>query len=176
MLLSMSGGRMAVTSKARGPEKEQRRKGGPTTTATRPPTTTTTTTTALPPPLSPPPHLSPSPSPHLSPLILPHHAHLAHTTAQVLAAASKALSLSNPSTGSTISAPDAAASAFGSVTSFAQRSVEAAGNTAQMPESFKNAAMQSGAWAATEQSKADLAGATQMAANAAAAKAGGAAP
>ena len=171
MLLSMSGGRMAVTSKARGPEKEQRRKGGPTTTATRPPPPT-----ALPPPLSPPPHLSPSPSPHLSPLILPHHAHLAHTTAQVLAAASKALSLSNPSTGSTISAPDAAASAFGSVTSFAQRSVEAAGNTAQMPESFKNAAMQSGAWAATEQSKADLAGATQMAANAAAAKAGGAAP
>lgn len=176
MLLSMSGGRMAVTSKARGPEKEQRRKGGPTTTATRPPPPPTTTTTALPPPLSPPPHLSPSPSPHLSPLILPHHAHLAHTTAQVLAAASKALSLSNPSTGSTISAPDAAASAFGSVTSFAQRSVEAAGNTAQMPESFKNAAMQSGAWAATEQSKADLAGATQMAANAAAAKAGGAAP
>jgi hypothetical protein len=167
---------MAVTSKARGPEKEQKEEGRPNNNRYSPPPPhhhhhhrSPTTTLS-------PPHLSPSPSPHLSPLVLPHHAHLAHTTAQVLAAASKALSLSNPSTGSTISAPDAAASAFGSVTSFAQRSVEAAGNTAQMPESFKNAAMQSGAWAATEQSKADLAAATQMAANAAAAKAGGAAP
>lgn len=88
-------------------------------------------------------------------------------TAQVLAAASKALSLSNPSTGSTISAPDAAASAFGSVTSFAQKTVESAGQAAPMPDSFKAAAAQSGAWAAVEQTRANAAAAAQKSANAA---------
>jgi trimeric autotransporter adhesin len=93
--------------------------------------------------------------------------HTNSNTAQVLAAASKALSLTNPSTGSTISAPDAAASAFGSVTSFAQKTVEgAASDPARMPEAFKQAAANSQAWAAGEQAKADAAAAKQVAANA----------
>ena len=114
------------------------------------------------------PLLSPTPTPLPPPT----------TTAQVLAAASKALSLSNPATGSTISAPDAASAAFGSVTSFAQRSVEAAGSAAdqEMPDSFKAAAAQSGAWAATETAKAHAAAAEQMAANAAADAKAAAAP
>ena len=91
----------------------------------------------------------------------------------ICSSCSKALSLSNPSTGSTISAPDAASAAFGSVTSFAQRSVEAAGNNVEVPASFKAAAKQSGAWAATEQAKAQAAAASTMAANAAAAAAQG---